>query len=765
MRIDQTIEPEFVTGIREKLKTQLFNHFEKEEVTPERIVLHVDEQPLTATQCKMLSNDLSEDFNVAVLVLPSGKATTQEFRVGDFCRFPIKIIGTLESSAMPFEIYRVQKPTVQDVKTGKTTSYWKIEWSTDQRATNWNMYYLERASLSQNVYVHTAFAGKLKVFVLSNKLLETGNDYYVTGLVFHASKINQMNINLAQKQPVVWAMNVEDFEANVKIPQAVLDKCKGKDYTWFVKSTCYPFDNSVWNYCQLITLSVFHGQVGFPFNVMLVADATMSKTGFLKKLRAITDEDQYSNSTAKGLTPHFGGGTPEGGALVEARFKCLINEFFENLNKLDTYDRREVLNSMKHLLEGEEGKAVSGKGSAYFKMKGDLFATANWPTRKIGNGAVYKSSCILDFYQDFDAAFCDRILFYPVPVGQREYVTEYRSFVDGIKREVSGDYSKIDYASLGLLSCEDIRSLMSYLKTAKVKTNEQEVQNALVKLIECLPNGVFSKNLEFLLNVASAYAFLRQLSEGAVSNENRVIDVNKTDLELAAGFLQAVISTYSDSDLSMRGNFISSLNRTESVLFSKLIQYAKNHDDPRAKAVGLEEFVAWAGTEADARKTLEKLASGNLCRYTADKAIFLPDLSVEARKALQLAEQGAEIPPDLGAVVGYLYNTGLVTRDREGKLRPLFPTKETPQQSLASAELNLRPTSELQVKPALVESKNDVLIKIMRNRAYDKNNPASMLWDAAELIDKGFTQEELAAARKAGVIVSPVAGKYAPAMV
>lgn len=728
-------------------------------VTP--IVLKVDEEPLSVQTCKELSNYLSGRAHRPIFILPYGEPKHQGFQIGQYCRFTAKIIGTVDESAIPFEVYRVRKHLEQPEKHGVMMRHYSVQFGTEPVGKG-QIKFEEHLAHQVTVYAHSAIAGKMKILVFSNRLLDPGSEYYLDGLVFNASKISQMGLSMSGKMPIAWCENARNMEDTLTIRQDVLDKCKGKPTEWFTKSVCYPFDKGVWTYLDLVTYSVFHAQVGFPFNVMLIGDAAMTKTAFLRKLSAITGDDLIAQSRPKGLMPHFGGSVPEAGALVEARFKALLNEFFENFSSLSPYERSEMLSNFKHILEGAEGTAVSGKGKTKFLMKADLFAATNYPKRQNSTRDSVQYRNITEFYNDFDKALLDRILFYPIPSGHKEYVAANRSGVAQLERDCGKDLSKLPYAEMGLLTCEELRNIMYYLRTVKVVINPEDEQVGINELMEILPEGCFSRHREFLANVASAVAAIRSFSEGTLSNENRVVHVSKDDLYYARLFLATIIDLYKEHDAAMRSSIVSSLPKLESALFGNLARHHSEHENPYAKAVEWVQWLEWlGGDEVNGKKVAEKFQANKLCRFNGAKIIYTPDLSAEASHCLAAVEEGVQPAKEQDFLARYLVNQGLVARDRDGKYLPLFAGLGSGQSTLnAPAQPALVPTK---VVGQVVETRFDLLVRTMRSRIMRSDgNGEDLLWGREELVDRGFASSEVDEAKTKGFIIEPRAGRFTP---
>lgn len=740
---------------------QFHSHAGEIENPIEPIIIKVKDEPLSAQNCKALSSYLTGRTHRPVYVLPVGQPKTNGFKIGEYCRFTAKIIGMVDDTAVPFEIYRARKHIEQPERGGGLQQYYSIHFGTDPVGKG-NPKFEDHLALRVPAYVHSALVDKMKILVFSDKPLEPGLEYSVDGLVFNAQRLNQLGLTMPSRLPLAYCENAVGLEQTLNLRKDVIEKCRDKPEEWFIKSVCYPYDNGVANYLHLITYSTFHPKTGFPFNVMLIGPAAMTKTAFLRKLAAITGDDLIAQSRPKGLLPHFGGAIPEAGALVEARFKALLNEFFENFSMLDPYERSELLSNFKHVLEGAVGIAVSGKGKTRFVMKADLFGATNYPKRmRRGSSDVVPYRNIAELYRDVDRAFLDRILFYPIPTSQREYVDAFRSQVAQIERDCDGDLSKIDYASKGLLTCDEIRNIMYFLRTVRVQVDTESEQRYVNELIEILPEGVFSRHREFLTNVAASIAAIRGLRDGTLNNENRTVYVVAEDLYYARLFLSYVLESYKEQDVAMRTNIVNGLSKVESTLFNRLAQYAGNHDNPYAKAVEWPEWVKWSGSnEEEAKKIADKLQASNLCRYTANKIIFMPDLSPEARAVLECVEDGAQPAVELDFVARGLVNSGLLARDRDGRYCPLFAAAPKGQQSL---ETNRVDTPRPKQPASTVETRSDLLVKVMRTRQIKPTQSSEdLLWTLEELVERGFSKAEIGDAKMKGIIIEPRAEKYTP---
>ena len=659
------IETEVVRSLEKECRSYL-----KKNPKKGNVVIFSEKHAFSVAQVLALSKQLTSKFEMPVVVLPAAKKAPHMEEASApmssrYVTFKCKITGDVQQYKNMFELFRAFKFTVEE-----ETRY-AIYFISEKTPTRKSFYYDEFRSIRLERFSYLAIAGHRKFILLSDKPLRIGHEYEVTGLCFTVRDLQNMKIHLGKRQAVCLSMHVKDEDEILRTDWETVEKCKGKSFEWFVKSVTYPFDNCLAEFAELMTTSTFHLTTGFLFNILLIGGPNRGKTAFLSKMASIFGDEviETGASTMKGLIPSFYHNNIDAGVLANAQHRALINEFFELLSKVDPRERPSFLNQLKSVLEGRETFFTSGLGSMRTRMRADLMAGSNFPRKK--GGSFYHS--VLELYEDWDGALLDRILFYTVPSQQESLVVEYKDYVRNLLR-MTGGTDEIEQLKLlksppELLNRREIKNLAVLGKKMIVKVGNTELQKKLgMRMMKTLPAEKCTRHQEFLLNIASAYAYMRCLLGGLVTPHTRIIQVEDEDLEKAYHFLLTIYHTYEEHDVvaaSKRMSAIMALTSCEKTLFGILYErYKQKKESVHLRKIDIKELFAMAGTaytQNELSTAMTRLANKELAINSGKYVMYMPELSVEAAKALTAIRQGNEVE-QMFAI--HLMKLGLVIYDQ-----------------------------------------------------------------------------------------------------
>jgi hypothetical protein len=575
--------------------------------------------PLSLEQCLRLSKYFSHDHNMYILILPGATAESNihELQVNSFCEFNFKVTGETNSNRERFEFFKAYRkgPEMEDEKT--------VIFTSEQSPIRWTYDFL--ASFTFERYSYIAVCGNLDVTILWKDKMEVGEEYKASGLVFEIKKDTMKRNQLGKKIIICFLTKVE--KARYGISKPTLEKMHGKPMKWFMNSVMYPFHNSMMDYSTLMTLNMFHLWIGFPFNVIITGKANSGKTAVLQKMSVITGEqiNTPGSSSVKGFIPSFYE-NKDAGVLGTSRYKALCNEFFEFLGVLDVYSRRAMLSKLKDTLEGLPVEFISGTGRMKIRQKCDLVAVSN-PVHRTRVAREYQDT--IELYEDFEPAALDRLLFYQLGREQLDIVTEYQPETDNILSLVGGDLNELDYKDL--LNPLELREILAFLKQVKFDLEDWNDLKAMDKeVMACVPVGVFSRRIKFLLNIATAYATIRCLSDGLLTNDAKKVIVKTEDMVKAKDFLINILSKYVKKEKRDRMKQISSLTPDESMIFMELKKTWDNHPDEKySRRASVTEMGRTFPELMDYMQRL--IEKGLIITDSYDFIMYMPDLAPDEK--------------------------------------------------------------------------------------------------------------------------------------
>ena len=622
-----------------------------------KVLIHYD-KPLSLMQTIEISKFLTKKFNYFILVLSNSKeAKETEFKTNEYCKGICKITATLADTKESYELFKSYYSSVFQAK--------RIVFVNEKQPAKWaydrfNSFYFEK-------YSYIAAADGKKFILLSDKKLMIGEEYEVTGLLFDVNK-NESSINVGKKQLIFLTSNVNSIVS--EISQETLNKMKGKDMHWFIQSTTFPLHNTTHDFALLITLNTFHVWTGFPFNIIILGDPGTGKTKMLQKLAAVTGESVTGSaaSTMKGFLPTFHQNNIDAGILATSRYKALVNEFFELISMIEWPSRSAYFAKLKDTLEGIETEFVSGLGRMKIRMKCDLVGVGQPPTRFGGKGKMYED--IIGMYEDFDPATLDRILFYTLGREQAEIIKNHSTEVDQVMAESGEDFLQIDYGDY--LNPLEIRQILAFLKRVKFEVDWNYLRQADEEVYLNSPQGIFSRRIKFLLNMASAWAVIRGFSEGKIDNNTIKITINNEDIDKAKVFLTFLLNRYKGVENDKMKN-----RERLTVSEAKIYQIIENKwlysKDKGAKAITFNELLSYA-PKLELQRILGRLLSLKLIVTDGnDTFILYPDLSYEHEKLLYKIYNREPLTNEKEQeLVKKLINYGLVVWDVSNNYYTIF---------------------------------------------------------------------------------------------
>lgn len=621
-------------------------------------------RPLTFKQSYLLSKTLTENYNRYILVLPySAKANCSEPVQNEYCRFTFKIVA--EHSEFPsfFDLFRTyRKSEYEDgYRLGNDLAEKTIVFPNEVPPSKWTKDIMD--SLEFRRYAYAAVCGDYQFVLLTEERQEIGEEYVASGLLFSMPQDAFKKSSLSKIESILLSTHIQ--KKVYSIGQATLDKMKGKSMEWFADSVMYPFHHSVTGYSLLMTLNFFHLSTHFPFNIMVIGPPQTGKTAILSKLSAITGEEMVSMSThsTKGFIPSFHSNFYDAGILGKSRHKALCNEFFEFLSNLDVLSRKATMSKMKDILEGARVKFISGTGSMTIQQKCDMVGVSN-PITKISSLRTYRDP--LEMYGDFEPAALDRMLFFTLGDDQQDIVTKHVSWADKVLLESDRDFNSIDYGDL--LNITELRNILFYLKRVKYAVSDwNHIEKEDIRVRESVPNGVFSRRLKFMVNIATAYAVIRSFSDGLVAINTDSIIVLDEDITKAADYLIWVLQRYVSMHIRERNKLIGGLTPAETKVFELLRNKYETSPEKFSKRIQLTELFGDPELGGSLDKIFSSLEEKKLIISDGfEWAMHYPELAPDELEVFEMIERGEYLKDEHNLMLArILSKKGLVTKENE----------------------------------------------------------------------------------------------------
>ena len=699
--VEDEIPSESLKELSRQVDALMNNH-------PPKLVLTWDNTNYSVSTYIEVSKQQTHRHNTPVIILPKGEPRFNQLAINHYCRFNAKIIAAFSTAKEPLELFKAFKPTKSD----RPVSITFIA----EPALNRNDYvYDQFLSYTISKFMYLAAVDSEQLVVLSDDVINPGEEVYVTGLVFQATKLKE-KLNLGQKQYLCLATKMEPIGREYDLTPQLFEKCRNKPIEWFQKSVMYPFHHTTSDYATLATLEIFHVHTSFPFNIMFVGPAGTGKSAFMKKVSAITGEPLHNtsgSSSLKGLLPSFYAQQKDAGALASAKYRVLVDEFFEFMNKIQSPYRGSVFSLMKDILEGSEVNYVSGTGSMRIQMKADLIGCTN-PPRKEGKGGYYES--VIELYDYFDPPIMDRFLFYWVPESQLQIVEDYKSEVKSKHQDTLEGLKNIDYDAEGILNLQELKRILNFLKICRHEINPALLDKYARELVKELPANIFSRKHEFLINIATSYAVIRELSEGTLNNESQVVNVTDDDLFLAKAFLKHIIKdNYAQTEkfAGSRERAIRALTPVEVTAFQLLTTQYASAGEKYARKLSFEHLLQDAQVPAaDLQEALNSLEAKHLIIQNSTEAMLIPELSEASAHVLMKIRTKVLLEQEEKKLGNFLCKTGLVSwSENEG----YFSLWEKEGQKVLSVSEVSTPLKEavapLPVAPAPKTPADNIVIK------------------------------------------------------
>ncbi len=600
----------------------------------------------------IMSGHLTEKTGCPVIVLPNSPTSEQKtYKLTEYCQIKCKVVAHFEEYKLPFNLFNVH--SFYDETADKII--YRVSFIGHRKpSARWDEEPFRHFKFERYSY-HAISEDGVRFLLFSTNKLELGKDYEACGLFFDIRKADT-GINIGKRSVICLATCVSDIRDTV-IKKEVLQKCKGKSWDYFLRSATYPFSNMTNDFAELIATNLFHVDTGFPYNIILCGHPNRTKTAVLFKIASITRDEilETGSSSIKGLLPSFSSTNANCGVLAESHYKALINEFFDLLNRVGAVDRPAYLNGLKSVLEGKSTTFRTGNGSATIRMKGDMVAATNFPRSEHG-GRWMRS--ILEIYQHYDPAFCDRVLFYSPPTEQERLVDEAKDRISNLLRQTGkkdelDQLKELDYGEL--LNPTEIRSLMDFAKTLTVNVQDIEYQRKLsIERRHKIYDGVFSRHSEYTLNIATAYAFIRNITEETIDEKTKIIQVLNDDLLRASNFLVNLLQSYQEENpirSRLRIARIMALTPVEKTIFLTMLDRYKDKIDASVhlKKISLGELIVSFSKEyptLEIEEAVNKLIDKDLIVCDGQYLMFFPELSEEANMLFKQIKLKKEFKPE-----------------------------------------------------------------------------------------------------------------------
>lgn len=519
----------------------------------EKVRVDVD-FPLTWRDMKALSVGATTQYSRPVLVFPKNKTkwehitsvdASSAYRVkniptpGFVCEFDAQVI-LVKSISDQSNLFEMAQTFYRKVKEEHVFS---LAFPGEKPPKG--LRYLPDQSFSFTSHTYVVRSGEWDITVFSEEPLELGNEYHLRGLIWSATD---------GKSPMPaheYFMFVSDFKPTrelMKIDNAFFNRFKGVSDSRFVNACAFPFENSVSDYKELTFLATFYIKSSLiPLNILLLGAGNCTKSGFLTKMAAISRDKiiDSGSSTLKGLLPSFAAGNPKPGLFATARYFPLVNEFFEIVKTGGKFGPESfvTLSKMKNMLEGVSVPSYSGNGNMETKMRGSVFMASNWVAIEGG----IRLTTVREFYNQIDPPFLDRILIYPVPHElQNDLVNQHKGRVDRLRdmmKETTGieDEAEIirQMENPYGLTCEDLYTILRF-KEQLSPYMEDEALDVIAhyssEIASRYSTDFYSRNQDFIKNIASAYAFREALQKGEITINSKRITIKAQHVRDAGDF-------------------------------------------------------------------------------------------------------------------------------------------------------------------------------------------------------------------------------------
>ena len=601
--------------------------------------------PLSWFQVKNLSKRLTAEFDVPILVLPKteyGDAIQESPTMDEYCQFDahVVLVRSEGGKRADFELATCHERAQKDKETGEYKhDAFVLDFPGEQPLKSM---YKPELSFPVSRHVYTLQNEECNIIGYSEFPLELGQVYRVGGLMFRAAdKKNTKATPFQEKHFLIdWAIPVRK---TVEIDQAFFDKFKGLTHDQFVDSVAFPFENSISDYKELPFIAVFYIRSGtIPFNVFLVGSPGCTKSGFVKRMSSISGDlfVDGGSATLKGIMPSFSPKSMQVGVLGSSRYFALINEFLQIVKGSDkTEAPYNVLSTMKNILEGEKTHVPSGIGSMDIKMRGSTFIASNWI--ELGRGGRLAS--INDFYGKFDAAFLDRFFLFPV-----RQKTQMR-LVDQHSEEVK-DRMKVFEGETGIkdeieilekmqppypLTTLDLRTILLFKEqlTARLDSGARSAVNeAIAKIRSKHTYERFTRARDAISNIASAYAFERDLSGGKISPETKDVTITAKEIQEASEYVELVFGFYDgvqENEKLIRKEFYkNSASKGQRYIIDSLKERYLAGASMEECSVPFDRICDGFGAkypEMDWMSSIRTLIQDRLAAYDGMRLIWLPD--------------------------------------------------------------------------------------------------------------------------------------------
>ena len=679
--------------------------------------------PMTWREVKALSTYFTNAFHRPILVFPkiSSKISKDDERIkptplpGYFCEFDAQLI-IVKTISDRNTLYEVAQTYYKQIK-NEHCFFLAFSGEKPPKAA---LRYLPDESFSFTRHAYVARAGEYDVQIFTETPLELGNEYRLRGLVWSATDGKTL---LPSHE---YFMLVSDFKPTRELMQIdanFFDRFRKLSDSQFVNACAYPFENSVSDYKELIFLVVFYIKSSLiPLNILLLGAGNCTKSGFLTKLAAIARDPvvDSGSSTLKGLLPSFAAGNPKPGVLATSRYFALVNEFFEIIKSGTGKFGPEsftTLSRMKNMLEGVTVPSWSGNGNMETKMRGSVFMASNWISIQGG----VRLTTVREFYNEIDPPFLDRLLIYPVPHElQNDLVAQHKGRVDRL-RDMMKEAQNITGESEILrrlenpygLTCEDLNTILRFKEQLNVLMDDDSLDMLAHYSTEIAARysvDFYSRNQDFIKNIASAYAFREALQQGEVAPDTKRITIRPRHVRDAGDFYCYILERhFSKPYLSSKRReeiYSNSLTEPQKHLYNFLWNQAK-----RAISESVEAYVnadaavknfKTAFPEADFSIAAKFLLDNQLVGFDGQNFIFI-DYLLENGVIDAITMGGRDDALTLYEEV--LNRNGLLSIDAAGKMScpwrlrsPFKPSEEIQKQVidvLTEALMNPLPSEDI----------------------------------------------------------------------
>jgi len=687
--------------------------------------------PLSIEQVIIISNELTYAHSKPVVVWPESSKVHEEgkFKINYYCRFPVKVTVEHEAHVARLEIFKTYKE--------KDADRYHISFMSEKNYRAGVL--MPELAFNFDRYVYQVLVGSRKLLLLSGKKLHIGAEYIVKGLVFDIPRLFDTRLYIGAKQTCVVADEITELVPD-KVTAPLLAKCKGKDREWFMRSVMYPYHNCLEDYSLYVTLGFFHLQTGFPFNQLVVGEANSGKSRVLAKFHSITGEPvlEAGAGTVRGLMPTFSANNADCGFLASQRYKAMVNEFFSYITGNSAIDRQDFMSKAKGILEGNEVLYQSGNGKQTVQMTADLLAVGN-PPHSMGAG---RFGSVMEMYEYFDPALMDRILFYWQPIEQNKIVAAHKheavALEAGVKENGILHLERLDYGEL--LTCEELKALLVWCRNTKFSVEDSDfLDDESTSLAANIPVGIFTRNMEFMVNAASSFAVMRCLSDGLVLPETKSVVLTKDDLRNGRLFIQHMVNQYVNEEgdeLNLRFKAMKSLTPVQSKVFGILSAAWENGGEEKyARMVQLERLRTAVTSDKELMESLEHMRHRHLCVYSHSHAMLFPDVSMEVIGAYDSVVHGFQ--PDDKQLGFKCVKLGLLEFSDESQ------RFSTPWSVLSEYAEGAEPRLAARIESL----KQFLAIGAKQERSYE------------ECYIRGYTDSVINHAKRDGSVLEPVKGK------